>query len=172
MFMGPGLSCNEKRVMEVLGRRSQLQRQAISECYKQEYGESLHKRLKSAISNGKLAKCISLWTMEPSERDAVLLYEALREGGPRKDRAVIGMLCTRTAPQIYEIKQAYYSLFNQTLESHIDGTGFEGFSESSSKVSGTLSQHVYSPLRGCFFSVFVKNVMFDFFFNAKLVYHI
>lgn len=118
-----GLICNEKKVIEILARKSQAQRASIAEGYKLFFGESLNKRLKSALSNN-VEKCMVLWMMEPAERDAVLLYEMLREGGPRKDRAVIGMLSTPPSAHIYQIKQAYYSLFNQTLENHIDGSGF------------------------------------------------
>nr|PNR32325.1 hypothetical protein PHYPA_026451 [Physcomitrium patens] len=42
-----------------------------------------------------IGKCLMLWMMNSSERDTVPLYEALREGGPKKDLTVIGMLCTR-----------------------------------------------------------------------------
>lgn len=126
------LLSNEKKVIDILGRRTQLQRESIAEAYKILFEESLPKRLKACCS-GKLEKCLLLWMMDPSERDAVLLYEALREGGPKKDRAVIGMLCTRTPGQMYLIKQAYYTLFNQTLENHLDGSGFV-FIESQNKV--------------------------------------
>lgn len=48
-----GLGCNEKRVIEILGRRTQSQRLEIAQAYQTVYGESLHKRLKAAF-NGKL----------------------------------------------------------------------------------------------------------------------
>lgn len=69
-----------------------------------------------------MQKCILLWMMDSSERDAILLYELMKVGGRKADRALIGLLCTRNSAQIYLIKQAYYTMFNQTLENHIDGT--------------------------------------------------
>lgn len=135
-----GLLCNEKKVVSILGRRTQAQRASISEAYKILYEESLHKRLKACFS-GKLQKCLLLWMMDPSERDAVLLYEALRDGGPMKDRLVIGLLCTRSQSQIYMIKQAYYTLFNQTLENHLDGTGFVCSQPQTKVLSVILSPH-------------------------------
>lgn len=48
-----GLGCNEKRVIEILGRRTQAQRMEIAQAYLTVYGESLHKRLKTSF-NGKL----------------------------------------------------------------------------------------------------------------------
>jgi len=129
-----GLSCNEKKVIEILGRKNQTQRDSIAEGYKRVFGESLQKRLKSAINNKLLAKCVLLWMMEPAERDAVLLYDSLRERSLKKDRAVIGILCSRTSAQIYQIKQAYYTLFNHTLEHHMDGSAFD-VTELQTKVS-------------------------------------
>lgn len=46
----------------------------------------------------------------------------MKVGGRKADRAFIGIVCTRNSAQIYLIKQAYYTMFNQTLENHIDGT--------------------------------------------------
>lgn len=48
-----GLGCNEKRVIEILGRRTQAQRMEIAQAYQTIFGESLHKRLKQSLS-GKL----------------------------------------------------------------------------------------------------------------------
>lgn len=48
-----GLGCNEKKVIEILGKRTQAQRLEIAQAYQTVYGESLHKRLKAAFS-GKL----------------------------------------------------------------------------------------------------------------------
>jgi len=56
MVGNTGLGCNEKRVIEILGRRTQAQRIEIAQAYQTVYGESLHKRLKSAMS-GKLEVC-------------------------------------------------------------------------------------------------------------------
>lgn len=67
-----------------------------------------------------LQKAVLLWMMGPAQRDAILVYESTHGLGT-KDRALIGIICTRTPSQIYEIKQAYYSMYNQTLERQIDG---------------------------------------------------
>jgi hypothetical protein len=47
------LGCNEKKVIDILGRRTSAQRMEIAKAYQTVYGESLHKRLKSSFS-GKL----------------------------------------------------------------------------------------------------------------------
>lgn len=59
--------------------------------------------------------------MDAAERDAVLLYEAIRGTGSKCDRALIGILCTRASGQLFLIKQAYYTMFSETLENHISG---------------------------------------------------
>ncbi|CAK9223887.1 unnamed protein product [Sphagnum troendelagicum] len=114
------LGCNEKKVIDILGRRTSAQRMEIAKAYQTVYGESLHKRLKSSFS-GKLEKAMLLWMMDPAERDAVLLYECTKPGGTKGDHALLGILCTRNSAQLYLIKQAYYTMFNETLENHIDG---------------------------------------------------
>lgn len=43
------------------------------------------------------------------------------EGLGTRDRALIGIVCARTPSQIYEIKQAYYAMYHQTLERQIEG---------------------------------------------------
>jgi hypothetical protein len=68
-----------------------------------------------------MQKAMLLWMMDPAERDAVLLYECTKPGGTKGDHALLGILCTRNSAQLYLIKQAYYTMFNETLENHIDG---------------------------------------------------
>jgi hypothetical protein len=68
-----------------------------------------------------MQKAMQLWMMDPAERDAVLLYECTKPGGTKGDHALLGILCTRNSAQLYLIKQAYYTMFNETLENHIDG---------------------------------------------------
>lgn len=72
--------------------------------------------------------------MDSAERDAILMYELMKVGGKKADRALIGLMCTRNSAQIYLIKQAYYTMFNQTLENHIDGTDTRFVEYQSNKV--------------------------------------
>ncbi|XP_024373908.1 annexin-like protein RJ4 isoform X2 [Physcomitrium patens] len=61
-----GLGSNEKKVIEILGRRTQAQRLEIAQAYQTVYGESLHKRLKSAFS-GKLESKWAFWRSSESK---------------------------------------------------------------------------------------------------------
>lgn len=112
-----GFGCDEKRVIQILGHRNQPQRTAIADAYQRQYGESIFKRLKSEL-HGKLEKAVLLWMMSPAHRDASLVYDSTKGLGTR-DRALIGIICARTPSQIYEIKQAFYAMYHQTLETQI-----------------------------------------------------
>ncbi|KAG0580458.1 hypothetical protein M758_4G177200 [Ceratodon purpureus] len=65
-------------------------------------------------------RAMLLWMMGAAQRDAMLIYEAT-QGLGTKDSALIGIICTRTPSQIYEIKQAYHAMYHQALERQIDG---------------------------------------------------
>jgi annexin A7/11 len=114
-----GLGCDEKRVIQILAHRTQAQRLAIADAYYRQYGESIHKRLKSEL-HGNLERAMLLWMMDTAQRDAMLLYEAMQGIGTR-DSALIGIICSRTPSQLYAIKQAYHTMYRRTLEHHIDG---------------------------------------------------
>ena len=58
--------------------------------------------------------------MGAAQRDAMLIHEAT-QGLGTNNSALIGIICTRTPSQIYEIKQAYHSMYHQALEHEIDG---------------------------------------------------
>jgi hypothetical protein len=44
-----GLGCDAKKVIAILGHRTQVQRLAIADAYYQQFGEDLHERLKSEL---------------------------------------------------------------------------------------------------------------------------
>lgn len=113
-----GFGCDEKKVIEILAHRTQIQRVAIADAYYAQYGESIHKRLKSEL-HGKLEKAMRLWMMGPAQRDAILIYEST-QGVGTKDRVLIDIICTRTPSQLYAIKEAFYSLYSKPLERQID----------------------------------------------------
>ncbi|XP_024372730.1 uncharacterized protein [Physcomitrium patens] len=114
-----GFGCDEKKVIQILAHRTQSQRLAIADAYHHQYGESIHKRLKSEL-HGKLEEVMLLWMMGPAQRDAILIYDSMKGLGT-KDSALIGIICTRTPSQIYEIKQAYQAMYQQALESQVSG---------------------------------------------------
>jgi hypothetical protein len=44
-----GIGCDEKKVISILGHRTQAQRLAIADAYQRQFGENLSKRLKSEL---------------------------------------------------------------------------------------------------------------------------
>ncbi|CAK9214453.1 unnamed protein product [Sphagnum troendelagicum] len=113
-----GIGCDEKKVISILGHRTQAQRLAIADAYQRQFGENLSKRLKSEL-HSNLERAVLLWMMNAADRDAVLLRDST-SGLGTKDTALIGIVCTRTPSQLYIIKQAYYNLYHRTLEHAID----------------------------------------------------
>jgi hypothetical protein len=51
-----GIGCDEKKVISILGHRTQAQRLAIADAYQRQFGENLSKRLKSEL-HGNLEVC-------------------------------------------------------------------------------------------------------------------
>ena len=65
-----------------------------------------------------IQKAVVLWMCDPAERDARIVYDALK--GLSKDTAAITeVLYPRTSSQIVEIIQAYNSMFGRSLEEDI-----------------------------------------------------
>jgi hypothetical protein len=58
--------------------------------------------------------------MSPAQRDAALVYDSTQGLGTR-DVALIGIICSRTPSQIYEIRQAFNAMYRTTLERQIEG---------------------------------------------------
>lgn len=84
--------------------------------------------------------------MGPAQRDAILVYEST-QGLGTKDRALIGIICTRTPSQIYEIKQAYHSMYEQRLERQIDGDTSGDYRKVSVSMRMSLSLYCSSWMR-------------------------
>jgi annexin A7/11 len=49
--MMAGIGCDEKRVISILGHRTQAQRLAVADAYHRQFGEILTHRLKSELHN-------------------------------------------------------------------------------------------------------------------------
>ncbi|CAK9865420.1 unnamed protein product [Sphagnum jensenii] len=114
-----GLGCDAKKVIAILGHRTQVQRLAIADTYYQQFGEDLHERLKSEL-HGHFEKAMLLWMMDATKRDTQLLIESAKGIGAN-DTAFLGILCSRTPSQILCIKQTYFKTYSKSLESHIEG---------------------------------------------------
>ncbi|KAJ7295732.1 hypothetical protein O6H91_Y166900 [Diphasiastrum complanatum] len=82
------------------------------------YGENLLHRLEKELQ-GNLENAVLLWMMEPAERDAVILRDAMNVVGT-KDKALIEIICTRAPSQIHAIRQAYQAKYQRSLDMDIE----------------------------------------------------
>lgn len=66
-------------------------------------------------------KAVVLWTYDPPERDAKLVNEALRswKKGIREIQVVVEIACASSPNHLIAVRQAYCSLFDQSLEEDI-----------------------------------------------------
>ncbi|EFJ34094.1 hypothetical protein SELMODRAFT_227533 [Selaginella moellendorffii] len=112
-----GFGCNEKHVIQILAHRNYLQRRELVNAYRSMYGEDLLRRLEKEL-HGKLEQAVLLWMMEPAERDAVLLRDAMKGLGT-KDKTLIEIICSRTPSQLYYIRQAYQTKYHRSLDKDI-----------------------------------------------------
>ncbi|EFJ12354.1 hypothetical protein SELMODRAFT_271856 [Selaginella moellendorffii] len=112
-----GFGCDEKHVIQILAHRNYLQRRELVNAYRSMYGEDLLRRLEKEL-HGNLEQAVLLWMMEPAERDAVLIRDAMKGLGT-KDKTLIEIICSRTPSQLYYIRQAYQTKYHRSLDKDI-----------------------------------------------------
>ncbi|CEF64600.1 Annexin family and Annexin, type III family and Annexin repeat-containing protein [Strongyloides ratti] len=114
-----GFGCNNTRVVEIICKRTNLQRQQICRSFQQMYGKDLINELKSELYGDFEDLIIAL--MKPSaEYDATELHRAV-DGLGTNENILIEIMTSRTNSQIRDIKNAYNYLYNTDLESDIKG---------------------------------------------------
>jgi hypothetical protein len=109
-----GLGTDEKTIIEILGRRSNSQRQDLKTTFQQMYGRNLLNDLHSELS-GSFRDTIEALMMTPSEFDAFSLRKAV-QGLGTDEGALIDLLNTRTSEQINAAKTAYQTSLFQPSE--------------------------------------------------------
>lgn len=100
------------RLVRVLADRNSMERQQMRGIYKAIYGEELVERL------GTVDRALSLWMLDPHDRDAVVAREALEPGGA-DFKALIEIFVGRKSSQIFLIKQSYKARFKRQLDQDI-----------------------------------------------------
>ncbi|XAR63517.1 hypothetical protein NMG60_11023478 [Bertholletia excelsa] len=126
-----GLGKDKNAIIEVLGHRSASQRNRIKETYQQLYKKSLIDELSSGLSNfeifgeklaeGDFRKAVIFWTYDPAERDARLANEALNSENKSitELQVIVEIACATSPKHLMEVRQAYCSLFDRSLEEDI-----------------------------------------------------
>lgn len=66
----------------------------------------------------QIQRAICHWTMDPAERDATLIREALKK--PKPDyKLLIEIACTRTSEELLVVKRSYQLLYKHCLEEDV-----------------------------------------------------
>lgn len=112
-----GFGTDEKAIINVLGYRSNQQRQEVKQKFKALYGKDLMKELKSELS-GHFEDVILNLLKTPREYDAYILHSAVKGVGT-DESALIEVLCTRTSEQIEDIKKRYKLDYKHSLEGDV-----------------------------------------------------
>ncbi|PKA67007.1 Annexin D3 [Apostasia shenzhenica] len=114
-----GWGTDKKAIIEVLGHRDSRHRAAIARCYSLLYNESLLERLHSELS-GDFGRAVTLWTENPSERDAKLAHEAIKRKGDRDICIILEIACSSSPEHLIAVRKSYCSLFHSSLEEDIE----------------------------------------------------
>lgn len=131
-----GIGTNEQAIIDVLTKRTNVQRQQIAKSFKAQFGKDLTETLKSELS-GKFERLIVALMYPPYRYEAKELHDAMKGLGT-KEGVIIEILASRTKNQLREIMKAYEEDYGSTLEEDIQGD-----------TSGYLERILVCLLQGC-----------------------
>ncbi|KAA3489768.1 annexin D8-like [Gossypium australe] len=109
-----GWGTDEKAIISILGHRNLFQRKLVRLAFQEIYHQDLLQQLKCELS-GNLERAISLWTLDPADRDAVLANETLQKSDPDY-RVIIEIACIRSPEDLLAVKRAYKFRYKHSLE--------------------------------------------------------
>ncbi|KAL2491739.1 Annexin D8 [Abeliophyllum distichum] len=110
-----GWGTDEKAIISILGRRNAIQRKLIRKAYEDMYQEDLVKRLESELS-GDFEKAVYRWTLDPEDRDALLLNVAIKQLPIPDYRVIVEISCIRSHEELLAIKHAYQIRYKHSVE--------------------------------------------------------
>lgn len=102
-----GLGTDEKTIIQILGKRTNKQRQQLKQTYTQMLGRDLLKDMKDDLS-GDFCDVVEALLMSKDEYDARSFNKAIRGLGT-DESAIVELLTTRSADEINSIKAKYQS---------------------------------------------------------------
>uniref|UniRef100_A0A0N4ZNZ5 Annexin n=1 Tax=Parastrongyloides trichosuri TaxID=131310 RepID=A0A0N4ZNZ5_PARTI len=106
-------------VINILCKRSNLQRQRIRDAYRRLYGSDLLEDLKRAFDEDFRNFVIAIMTPK-YEFEAKELYNAI-DGFGTTEETLTEILCSSTNDEINNIKRAYSTLYKKELENDVGG---------------------------------------------------
>ncbi|KAE8656286.1 Annexin D6 [Hibiscus syriacus] len=109
-----GWGTNEDLIIDILGHRNAEQRNLIRKFYAETYGEDLLKSLDKELTSD-FERLVTLWTLDPAERDAHLANEATKRW-TSSNQVLMEIACTRSANQLLHARQAYHARYKKSLE--------------------------------------------------------
>ncbi|KAE8659292.1 Annexin D6 [Hibiscus syriacus] len=93
------------------------QRNIIRKTYAETYGEDLLKALDKELASD-FERLVTLWTLDPVERDAYLANEATKRW-TSSNQVLMEIACTRSANQPLHARQAYHARYKKSLEEDV-----------------------------------------------------
>ncbi|CAJ1963062.1 unnamed protein product [Sphenostylis stenocarpa] len=112
-----GLGTDEAALISILAHRNVTERKLVRVAYEQIYHEDLIQQLKSELS-GSFQRGICNWTMDPAERDAAFINEALKKE-TLDFKVIVEIACTRTSEEFLAVKRSYQFLYKHCLEEDV-----------------------------------------------------
>ncbi|KAH1067110.1 hypothetical protein J1N35_032097 [Gossypium stocksii] len=109
-----GWGTDEKAIISIVGHRNLFQRKLVRLAFQEIYHQDLLQQLKCELS-GNLERAITLWTLDPADRDAVLANETLQKSDPDY-RVIIEIACIRSPEDLLAVKRAYKFRYKHSLE--------------------------------------------------------
>ncbi|KAG7031296.1 Annexin D6 [Cucurbita argyrosperma subsp. argyrosperma] len=134
-----GWGTNEGLIISILAHRNEAQRSLIRKTYAETYGDDFLKELDKELSSdfearfccvlqlSKFAnawieiiiqRIVLLWTLEPADRDALMVNEATK-WLTANNLVIVEIACTRTSLQLFKVRQAYHARFKKSLEEDV-----------------------------------------------------
>ncbi|KAK7329631.1 hypothetical protein VNO77_23802 [Canavalia gladiata] len=112
-----GFGTDETALISILAHRNVAQRKLVRLAYEEIYHEDLIKQLKSELS-GSFGRAMCNWMIDPAERDAAFINEALKKATPDY-KVIIEIACTTTSEELLALKRSYQFLFKHCLEEDV-----------------------------------------------------
>jgi len=114
-----GLGTSEQEIIDVLCRRTNSQRQAISHIYTREFQTDLVDDLKSELG-GNFESVIVGLMLPTADYCAKQLHKAMKGAGTDEE-TLVEVLCSRSSEEIMQIAAAYEDAYGNSLEADING---------------------------------------------------